>query len=137
MLKTLLALTLLTSAADAATYGPEDTRTIIINEDMGGRIADYAARYVIYNKLEVRVMVLGGCWSACTYVLNVRNVCAGPNAWFHFHQAHRPDGRRLEPATVKYLTNLYPPRTRALFPKKGLPIYGWLSIKGTALLPPC
>jgi hypothetical protein len=75
-------LSLVTSAASA--------ETIEINNDRGGFVFVYQARWEKLAIQGVNVRISGPCLSACTVVLGYiprRDICVTPNASFGFHLA--------------------------------------------------
>jgi hypothetical protein len=67
--------------------------TVTINDDRGGQIGDYLAKYQALRASGERVAIDGICASACTMLLGEipRNrICVTPRAVFEFHTAWNP-----------------------------------------------
>jgi hypothetical protein len=99
--------------------------TILITADNGGRMGDYAERFVQVRQSGERVVIDGVCLSACTMVLGLvprDRICATQRAVLGFHAAWQPDGngRRVtsSPAT-QVLMQTYPPAVRAWIARRG------------------
>ena len=74
--------------------------TVLIVEDGGGRMEDYAARFRQVRQSGQAVVIDGPCLSACTMVLGIvplDRICATPNAVLGFHGAwaYDDDGGRV------------------------------------------
>ena len=66
-----------------------------ITADSGGRIIDYADRFLQVRASGEQVVIDGTCLSACTLVIGMLprdRFCATPNAVLGFHAAWRPTG---------------------------------------------
>jgi hypothetical protein len=107
-----------------ATIAPA-TATMRITADNGGRMGDYAARFLQVRQSGERVVIDGVCLSACTMVLGLvprDRICATGRAVFGFHAAWQPDGNggRIPsaPATAA-LMQTYPASVRAWIARRG------------------
>ena len=68
--------------------------TIDVNDNHGGSVAEYNARWAGLAARGVNVRIVGPCQSACTVLLGhipASRICVMPNASFGFHQAHLPE----------------------------------------------
>ena len=94
---------------------PTAAETIEVNDDHGGSVANYNARWQANAARGVDVRIVGPCQSACTVLLgNIpRNkICVTPAASFGFHTAKLPQ-------TTATLWNAY-----------GADIKGWINARG-------
>lgn len=67
-------------------FCPVAGATTVITNDLGGLISKYEKRYTRLAKSGGRVIIDGGCLSACTLAVDmVKNVCATPNGLLGFH----------------------------------------------------
>ena len=99
--------------------------TILIHGDNGGRMGDYASRFLAVRQSGERVVIDGICLSACTMVLGLvprDRVCVTSNAVLGFHAAWQPDGAGGRVAS--------PPATRALMETYPGPIRSWIARHG-------
>jgi hypothetical protein len=101
------------------------TATMRITADNGGRMGDYAARFLQVRQSGERVVIDGVCLSACTMVLGLvprDRICATERAVLGFHAAWQPDGNggRIPsaPATAA-LMDTYPASVRAWIARRG------------------
>jgi hypothetical protein len=102
-----LSILVLTSAASAA--------TIDVNDNHGGRVAVYDARWAAAAARGDSVRIVGPCQSACTVLLGHiprERICVTPDASFGFHLAKLP-------AATATLRNAYAPD-----------IKGWIQAHG-------
>lgn len=99
--------------------------TVLITGDNGGRMGEYASRFMQVRQSGEQVVIDGTCLSACTMVLGLvpRNrVCATPNAVLGFHAAWQPDGtggRVTSAPATRALLDTYPSSIRAWIARRG------------------
>jgi hypothetical protein len=99
--------------------------TIVIHGDNGGRMGEYASRFMQVRQSGERVVIDGVCLSACTMVLGLvprDRVCATPNAVLGFHAAWQPDGyggRVTSGPATRALMETYPRSVRAWIARNG------------------
>ena len=94
---------------------PTAAETIEVNDDHGGSVANYNARWQANAARGVDVRIVGPCQSACTVLLgNIpRNkICVTPAASFGFHTAKLPQA------------------TATLWNAYGADIKGWINARG-------
>lgn len=97
-------------------YAPQH---VVIGNDNGGLVADYAARVRAYDAAGATVVIAGRCMSACTAYSGARRVCVTPDAELWFHGARNglptPPGaeRQVFEAMRSQQLSLFPPRIRA------------------------
>ncbi len=82
--------------------------TIDVDDNHGGRVADYDARWAAHAGAATRVRIVGPCQSACTVLLAHvprGHICVTPQASFGFHLAHLPQATGMlwhgYPADIK------------------------------------
>jgi hypothetical protein len=88
---------------------PAKAETIDVDDNHGGRVNVYNARWADLAKRGVNVRIVGPCQSACTVLLGHiprKRICVTPQARFGFHLAH------LSQATTT-LWNAYAPDIKA------------------------
>ena len=99
--------------------------TVRITSDPGGRMNEYATRFLQVRQSGERVVIDGICLSACTMVLGLvphERVCATGRAVLGFHAAWQPDGRGgrvTSPPATEALFDTYPPAVRAWIARRG------------------
>jgi hypothetical protein len=101
---------------------------LVITNDPGGYVVDYAHKAETYKAREIRIM--GTCASACTIYLGNPRVCVGPKARLKFHAAS--GGRAGEFANI-YMFKRYPPGVRAWLLKRGGLTHKVLTLSGPDL----
>jgi len=72
---------------------PARSETIDVNDNHGGRVADYNAEWYANAQRGVSVHIVGPCQSACTVLLGHiprSRICVTENASFGFHLANLP-----------------------------------------------
>lgn len=113
--------------------------TYRINQDRGGRLDQYAAKYHMLAAQNKKIEIRGYCVSACTLVLTDfprHRVCVGPKAVLGFHQASTiaPNGEfvRSEIGT-QWLYNHYGPSVRAWIDSRGGLTKKMLWLRGSEL----
>lgn len=98
--------------------------THVIDEDGGGIVLEYIARYWQWRAAGDKVRIEGFCASACTVLLGViepSNMCATRNAEFGFHSAtYGPGGSYAEDGT-QTMWMFYRGRTARVLAKNGWP----------------
>lgn len=108
---------------------PLRAETIDVNDNHGGSVAAYNARWASYAARGVSVRIVGPCQSACTVLLGHiprERICVTPAASFGFHLAHRAD------ATAT-LENAYAPDIKAWIAQHGglTPDFIWMRAPDT------
>jgi hypothetical protein len=99
--------------------------TIRITGDRGGRIIDYAERFIRARASGEQVIIDGACLSACTLVVGMLprdKVCATPRAVLGFHAAWRPTargGRRASAPATRAMMDVYPANLRQWIDHRG------------------
>lgn len=93
---------------------PENLKPVIILNDRGGRISDYAAMADRYTLEGREVRIIGFCWSACSLALSVPNVCVGSMATVMFHDAYDPKSGKVSPEATKALVDRLPPKVKVV-----------------------
>lgn len=120
--------------------------TVLINDDIGGMMEDYTARFQQARQSGEPVVIDGPCYSACTMVLGLlpRNqVCATPNAIIGFHAAWQYDksDRRVASASgTRDLMKTYPASVRAWISRHGGLTLNMMFVRGrdlAAIVAPC
>lgn len=120
--------------------------TVLIHDDNGGRMTDYASRFLLVRQSGERVVIDGTCLSACTMVLGLvpRNrICVTSNAVLGFHAAWQPDGgggRVTSPPATQALMETYPSPIRAWISRQGGLTPRMMFLQGrelTAIVAPC
>jgi hypothetical protein len=117
-----------------------------ITADNGGRMGDYADRFLQWRQSGERIVIDGVCLSACTMVLGLvprERICATGRAVLGFHAAWQPDGnggRITSPPATKALMQTYPPAVRAWIARRGGLTPKMIFMRGsdlTAIVAPC
>jgi len=108
---------LLLAALTAAVAAPQP---LVIGNNPGGLVAQFAAQEQQLEAQGRGVVVRGRCASACTVVLHNPNVCVAPGGSFMFHKAFlgikTPHGLLRGPddeQTTAFLMSWYPSGVRA------------------------
>jgi hypothetical protein len=131
--------------AIASTAAPASA-TMRITADNGGRMGDYAARFLQLRQSGERIVIDGVCLSACTMVLGLvprERICATGRAVLGFHAAWQPDGnggRVTSPPATQALMQTYPPAVRAWIARRGGLTPKMIFMRGselTAIVAPC
>lgn len=122
------------------------TATVRITADNGGRMGEYAARFLQVRQSGERVVIDGVCLSACTMVLGLvprHRICATARAVLGFHAAWQPDGNggriASAPATA-VLMQTYPASVRSWIARRGGLTAKMIFMRGNELrsiVPPC
>ena len=120
--------------------------TIIISDDVGGKMRDYATRFRQVRDSGEPVVISGTCVSACTMVLGLvpsDRICATPNAVLGFHAAWMFDdsGKRVVSASgTQDLMETYPASVRAWIARHGGLTRKMMYLRGrdlAAIVAPC
>jgi len=88
-------------------------------------MTEYASRFARMQRSGERVVIDGGCYSACTMLLGMLSsdrVCVTPNAVLGFHAAwsFNEAGQRVTNASAtRTLIDTYPPHIRAWLARSG------------------
>ena len=120
--------------------------TVVLNDDIGGKMEEYIARFQQVRNSGETVVIDGTCLSACTMVLGLvprDRVCATPNAVLGFHAAWMYDksgGRVASASGTRDLMKTYPASVRAWITRNGGLTPNMKYLRGRALAPvvrPC
>jgi hypothetical protein len=120
--------------------------TIIISDDIGGKMRDYTTRFRQVRDSGEPVVISGTCVSACTMVLGLvpsDRICATPNAALGFHAAWMFDesGKRVVSASgTQDLLETYPASVRAWTTRHGGLTRKMMYLRGrdlAAIVAPC
>lgn len=116
---------LIAAAVISALTVTSASATVIISDDIGGKMQDYTARFRQVRASGEPVVIAGTCVSACTMVLGLvpsDRICATHNAVLGFHAAWMFDnsGKRVVNASgTQDLMNTYPAPVRAWITQHG------------------
>jgi hypothetical protein len=98
----------------------------VFRYEPGGLIQKHWERFIRMAQRNEKVELRGPCYSACTLVVSAvkrHNICFGPNAALHFHQASRggsgPDADQPVYETTAKMVASYPSDIRAWIERKG------------------
>lgn len=91
---------------------------IIIHNDPGGYVVDYAQKLSEVRKSGRKVIIAGRCNSACTLFLAYSGTCVRKGASLGFHAPHGGVGRANHWAKV-YMLKEYPPKVKAWLRARG------------------
>jgi hypothetical protein len=120
--------------------------TVIISDDIGGKVQDYMARFRQVRDSGESVVIAGTCVSACTMVLGLvpsDRICATHNAVLGFHAAWMFDnsGKRVVSASgTQDLMKTYPAPVRAWIAQRGGLTPKMMYLRGrdlAAIVAPC
>jgi len=92
---------------------PPGKGPVVIRNDGGGFVVQYATAVERLAYSGRRVEVRGSCRSACTMVLELPNVCIDKNAEFKWHQAYDKYTGVRDYATTQWMLNRLPTKIRA------------------------
>jgi hypothetical protein len=105
---------------------------LVIRDDPGGALTEYASHYRAIARSGEHVVIDGDCISACTMIFGrvpANRVCVTPNAVFGFHSASYgavdenrqpiPGEQRFTLAGTRELTARYPAAVRAAIRRRG------------------
>jgi hypothetical protein len=90
---------------------------IVITEDEGGFVQQYAAR-VLANRNR-RVVIDGNCASACTLWLMASRVCVTPRARMLFHAAFYAENGQRNTFATDWMYARYPSGVQRLIDRRG------------------
>lgn len=90
-----------------------------ISNDRGGTIISYQLKYLKLKDRNEKVKVIGRCESACTLVLQLKNVCITRSARFGFHLPYDGTSGNTDRKAADFLTSRYPNWVR-----------NWISLNG-------
>jgi hypothetical protein len=116
---------LIAAVVSAALIVTSASATVIISDDIGGKMQDYATHFRQVRDSGEPVVIAGTCVSACTMVLGLvpsDRICAAPNAVLGFHAAWMFDsfGKRVVSASgTQDLMRTYPAPVRAWIARRG------------------
>src|SRR5215475_8711702 len=120
--------------------------TVIISDDIGGKMGDYATHFQQVRDSGEPVVIAGTCVSACTMVLGLvpsDRICATHNAVLGFHAAWMFDnsGKRVvSPSGTEDLMRTYPAPLRAWIARHGGLTPKMIYLRGrdlAAIVQPC
>lgn len=120
---------------------PAPVAVVVVSEDYGGSLREFAERVLDYKRHRVSVRLEGPCGSACTLVTALRDnrFCVGETAELQFHQAYWPNrfnpldtSIRYEPG-VRVMMDFYPPKLRAWIARQGGLTADIITLKGAEL----
>jgi hypothetical protein len=120
---------------------PAPAAVVVVRDDYGGSLREFAERVLDYQRHHVVVRVMGECASSCTLVTALRDdrFCVGPEASLEFHQAYLPN--RFDPLDtsirsedgVRVMMRFYPPKLRAWIARQGGLTKDLIVLKGAEL----
>jgi hypothetical protein len=137
---------LITAAIVSALTVTSASATVIISDDIGGKMQDYTARFRQVRDSGQSVVINGTCVSACTMVLGLvpsDRICATHNAVLGFHAAWMFDnsGKRVVSASgTQDLMKTYPAPVRAWIAQHGGLTPKMMYLRGrdlAAIVAPC
>ena len=137
---------LITAAIVSALTVTSASATVIISDDIGGKMQDYTARFRQVRDSGQSVVINGTCVSACTMVLGLvpsDQICATHNAVLGFHAAWTFDnsGKRVVSASgTQDLIKTYPAPVRAWIAQQGGLTPKMMYLRGrdlAAIVAPC
>lgn len=85
---------------------------ILVRGDYGGKIRDYLNRWADYKASGKRVVLDGGCLSACTMFTSLPNACITERVILGFHQGTKSRATRT-------MRMMWPDKLRELVDKEG------------------
>lgn len=91
-----------------------------IDSDGGGNIVTYANRYADLQRRGVKIVIRGGCYSACTMALGY-GACVMPKATLGFHPAYYSLGitYAISNSGTAFMAARIPPDIRRMVNKRG------------------
>jgi hypothetical protein len=137
---------LITATVVSALTVTSASGTVIISDDIGGKMQDYMTRFRQVRDAGEAVIINGTCVSACTMVLGLvpsDRICATPNAVLGFHAAWTFDnsGKRVVSASgTQDLIKTYPAPVRAWIAQHGGLTPKMMYLRGrdlAAIVAPC
>lgn len=124
---------------------PATAPVVVVQDNEGGVLVDFAERIADYRRNRVRVVIRGGCWSACTMLtaLPPEQVCVDADAALEFHHPYIPRDPENptqwdidhggDPAATRWLMRYYPERIQRFIRIHGGLTARWMVLKGAAL----
>lgn len=113
---------------------------IVIADDFGGILADYALQAGRWKASKQSVAITGTCASSCTLYLMAKHTCVTASAKIQLHAAFdRRDGK-LVPWATDLLMHAYPPPLRNWVRRHGGLTANVLTLEGhdlTSMFPVC
>jgi hypothetical protein len=101
-------LTMLLGVLVACTTAPVTTQlpqnAIIVQDELGGRSVDYAARADTYRRSGRPVVILGFCHSACSILASLPNACLMPSSVIGLHWPRNIFGNTSDPVYFNSVT---------------------------------
>lgn len=96
------------------------TAAYTIDADGGGNIVQYANRYADLQRRGVKIVIRGGCYSACTMALGY-GACVYPKAILGFHPAYWPLGIKyiISKSGTRFMASHYPPDILRMVNRRG------------------
>ncbi len=137
---------LIAAVISAALTVTSASATVVISDDAGGKMKDYATHFQQVRDSGEPVVIAGTCVSACTMVLGFvprDRICATPSAVLGFHAAWMFDdsGKRVVSATgTQDLMKTYPAPVRAWIARRGGLTPKMMYLRGrdlAAIVAPC
>jgi hypothetical protein len=137
---------LITAAIVSVLAVTSASATVIISDDIGGKMQDYTTRFRKVRDSGESVVIAGTCVSACTMVLGLvpsDRICATHNAALGFHAAWMFDnsGKRVVSASgTQDLLKTYPVPVRAWIARHGGLTPKMMYLRGrdlAAIVAPC
>ena len=144
--KRVMRVCLISAVLLAALTATSASATIIISDDIGGKMRDYTTRFRQVRDSGEPVVISGTCVSACTMVLGLvpsDRICATPNAVLGFHAAwmFNASGERVVSASgTQDLMETYPASVRAWIARHGGLTRRMMYLRGrdlAAIVAPC
>jgi hypothetical protein len=133
-------------AALSALSSTNANATVVITDDVGGRIGKYVEMFQNARQTGEMVVIDGMCLSACTLVLGIvprDRICITRRATLGFHAAWLPgpEGRPVHSAAgTQALWEYYPPHVRRWISSRGGLQSKMIFLRGselTAMYPEC
>ena len=133
-------------AALSALSNTNANATVVITDDVGGRIGKYVEIFQNARQTGEMVVIDGMCLSACTLVLGIvprERICIIRRATLGFHAAWLPgpEGRPVHSAAgTQALWEYYPPQVRRWISSRGGLQSKMIFLRGselTAMYPEC
>ena len=89
---------------------PDISQPVVITNDGGGVVENYAKIAIEYGLEKRRVEIRGSCRSACSLALGIPTVCVGPGAEVKFHHAYEAHSQKLRTDITDKMLKAIPPR---------------------------
>lgn len=106
----------------ALVFAPCARADVVIRNDPGGVIANYIEKYTAIAARGDRVVIAGGCNSACTLLLGIvprERVCVRAGARLGFHSASYVFDGGYSASGTELMWRHYPERVRAMLRARG------------------